>query len=188
MRLKESCRQSASVLTVSVLARPGTPSSNTCPPVMSPMSSRSIICFWPTITCPACAKSGSMTADSCCMRSVRSRMSVAGCADTGAFPPETEGAEANTKTAGLSEASPISGVVGGQLARPHRLVAPLGRDAAVLGEATVERALHAADRVQLGGDAPERQPAAAAARVPEAVVAHLPHGEHLGPPSVHSAV
>ena len=48
----EACRRArtASVLTVSVLARPGTPSSSTWPPASSATSSRSSIASWPTIT------------------------------------------------------------------------------------------------------------------------------------------
>src|SRR5919205_2740081 len=41
---------SATVLTVSVLARPGTPSSSTWPPVSSATSTRSSIASWPTTT------------------------------------------------------------------------------------------------------------------------------------------
>src|SRR6266478_417749 len=80
MRLNESWRHSERVFTVSVLASPGTPSSSTWPPVIRPISSRSIICRCPTITWPACASSASTNADSCWMRSLRRRMSVAGCA------------------------------------------------------------------------------------------------------------
>src|SRR5207248_22916 len=67
-----------SVFTVSVLASPGTPSSSTCPPVINPIRSRSIICRCPTMTCAACWISASTNADSCWMRSLRRRMSVAG--------------------------------------------------------------------------------------------------------------
>src|SRR3954454_17149893 len=49
-RLNEPPRTSATVLTVSVLARPGTPSSSTCPPARSATSTRSSIASWPTIT------------------------------------------------------------------------------------------------------------------------------------------
>src|SRR5438552_15331383 len=145
MRLKESCRQSESVLTVSVFASPGTPSSSTCPPVMRPMSSLSIICFWPTITCPACAKSASTKADSCWMRSFKRRISLAGWTDTGlwiyhrnnrkvrSFPPRPEGSEAQDqerrREAGQHRPShqhgggggaPVAGVGGRrQVARAH---------------------------------------------------------------------
>ena len=45
---------SASVRTVSVLARPGTPSSNTCPPVSRLMSNRSTMYSWPTTRLATC--------------------------------------------------------------------------------------------------------------------------------------
>src|SRR3954453_11569136 len=50
MRRKLPPSTSASVLTVSVLARPGTPSSSTWPPAISATSSRSSIASCPTIT------------------------------------------------------------------------------------------------------------------------------------------
>src|SRR5215208_406110 len=49
-RLNEPPSTSATVLTVSVLARPGTPSSRTWPPARSATSTRSSIASWPTIT------------------------------------------------------------------------------------------------------------------------------------------
>src|SRR3954451_18666024 len=49
-RLNEPPSTSATVLTVSVLARPGTPSSRTWPPASSATSTRSSIASWPTIT------------------------------------------------------------------------------------------------------------------------------------------
>ena len=49
-RLKLPPITSASVLTVSVLARPGTPSSSTWPPASTATSTRSSIASWPTIT------------------------------------------------------------------------------------------------------------------------------------------
>src|SRR4051794_30437780 len=49
-RLKEPPSTSATVFTVRVLARPGTPSSRTCPPARSATSTRSSIASWPTIT------------------------------------------------------------------------------------------------------------------------------------------
>src|SRR5262245_38275992 len=49
-RLKLPPSTSATVLTVSVLARPGTPSSSTWPPARSATSTRSSIASWPTIT------------------------------------------------------------------------------------------------------------------------------------------
>src|SRR3954447_10604356 len=49
-RLNEPPSTSATVLTVSVLARPGTPSSSTWPPARSATSTRSSIASWPTIT------------------------------------------------------------------------------------------------------------------------------------------
>ena len=49
-RLKEPPSTSASVRTVSVLARPGTPSSRTWPPASSATSTRSSIASWPTTT------------------------------------------------------------------------------------------------------------------------------------------
>ena len=49
-RLKSSFSARASVLTVSVFASPGAPSSSTCPPHSRPMNTRSIISSWPTIT------------------------------------------------------------------------------------------------------------------------------------------
>ncbi len=51
------------VLTVSVLARPGTPSSRTCPPVSMPIRMRSIMAFWPTMTLATSAFSFSTKAD-----------------------------------------------------------------------------------------------------------------------------
>src|SRR5919202_1693788 len=50
-RLNEPPSTSATVLTVSVLASPGTPSSRTCPPARSATSTRSSMASWPTITC-----------------------------------------------------------------------------------------------------------------------------------------
>ena len=49
---RRNCRRApaASVLTVSVLASPGTPSSSTWPPASSATSRRSSIASWPTIT------------------------------------------------------------------------------------------------------------------------------------------
>src|SRR6478752_6758584 len=49
-RLKLPPSTSATVLTVSVLARPGTPSSSTCPPASRATRTRSSIASWPTIT------------------------------------------------------------------------------------------------------------------------------------------
>src|SRR3954452_5017669 len=49
-RLKEPPSTSATVFTVRVLARPGTPSSRTCPPARRATSTRSSIASWPTIT------------------------------------------------------------------------------------------------------------------------------------------
>src|SRR5262245_10884812 len=49
-RLTEPPRTSATVLTVSVLARPGTPSSSTWPPASRATSTRSSIASWPTMT------------------------------------------------------------------------------------------------------------------------------------------
>src|SRR3954470_18241507 len=49
-RLNEPPRTSATVLTVSVLARPGTPSSSTWPPARRATITRSSIASWPTIT------------------------------------------------------------------------------------------------------------------------------------------
>src|SRR4051812_3285559 len=49
-RLNEPPSTSATVLTVSVLASPGTPSSSTWPPARSATSTRSSIASWPTIT------------------------------------------------------------------------------------------------------------------------------------------
>src|SRR4051794_38133997 len=49
-RLNEPPSTSATVLTVSVLARPGTPSSSTWPPARSATSTRSSMASWPTIT------------------------------------------------------------------------------------------------------------------------------------------
>jgi hypothetical protein len=50
MRLNVPPRTSATVLTVSVLARPGTPSRRTWPPASSATSTRSSIASWPTMT------------------------------------------------------------------------------------------------------------------------------------------
>src|SRR3954468_20604281 len=50
MRRNVPPRTSASVLTVSVLASPGTPSSSTWPPASSATSRRSSIASWPTMT------------------------------------------------------------------------------------------------------------------------------------------
>src|SRR3954470_20621406 len=49
-RLNDPPRTSATVFTVSVLARPGTPSSRTWPPASNATSTRSSIASWPTIT------------------------------------------------------------------------------------------------------------------------------------------
>ena len=49
-RLNEPPSTSATVLTVSVFASPGTPSSSTWPPARSATSTRSSIASWPTIT------------------------------------------------------------------------------------------------------------------------------------------
>src|SRR3954468_7403784 len=49
-RLKDPPRTSATVLTVSVLASPGTPSRSTWPPASSATSTRSSIASWPTMT------------------------------------------------------------------------------------------------------------------------------------------
>src|SRR3954447_18004878 len=49
-RLNEPPSTSETVLTVRVLARPGTPSSRTCPPASSATITRSSIASWPTIT------------------------------------------------------------------------------------------------------------------------------------------
>src|ERR1051325_8642278 len=48
MREKLMRRHSATVRTASVFARPGTPSSRMCPPVSSPIISRSTMTSWPT--------------------------------------------------------------------------------------------------------------------------------------------
>src|SRR3954451_9396737 len=50
MRLNDPPRTIASVRTVSVLARPGTPSSSTWPPVSSATSTRSSMASWPITT------------------------------------------------------------------------------------------------------------------------------------------
>ena len=50
MRLKLPPTTDASVLIVSVLASPGTPSSSTWPPASSATSTRSSIASWPMIT------------------------------------------------------------------------------------------------------------------------------------------
>src|SRR6266542_890 len=50
MRLNEPLSTSASVLMVSVLARPGTPSSSRWPPARSAMKTRSSMASWPTTT------------------------------------------------------------------------------------------------------------------------------------------
>src|SRR3954467_5629386 len=79
-RLKEPPSTSATVLTVSVLASPGTPSSSTWPPARSATSTRSSIASWPTITrlisnrapsrasCAARSGRGSRSASSACSR------------------------------------------------------------------------------------------------------------------------
>ena len=66
-RRNEPPSTSASVLTVSVLASPGTPSSSTWPPASSATSSRSSIASWPTITrlssYSACLEAGARVVD-----------------------------------------------------------------------------------------------------------------------------
>ena len=52
MRAKRALIASQRVRTVSVLARPGTPSSRTWPPVRRPIKIRSIMYDWPTMTLP----------------------------------------------------------------------------------------------------------------------------------------
>ncbi len=55
MRLKERCRIFDTVLTSSVLARPGTPTSRQWPRLNMAMSNCSMTSFWPTITLPICS-------------------------------------------------------------------------------------------------------------------------------------
>ena len=57
MRLKERLEISATVLTSSVLASPGTPTSSTCPRANSPISSSSTTLSWPMITLPISPRS-----------------------------------------------------------------------------------------------------------------------------------
>src|SRR5262245_7662178 len=52
MRLKERARIFETVLTRSVLARPGTPTSRQWPRLNSAISNCSTTCFWPTMTLP----------------------------------------------------------------------------------------------------------------------------------------
>jgi hypothetical protein len=68
---------SDSVLTVSVLARPGTPSSRMCPPVSIPIKMRSSIAFWPMMTLPTSALILSMKADCLWTSSFMTRTSMA---------------------------------------------------------------------------------------------------------------
>ena len=76
MRLNLPCIVCASVFIASVLARPGTPSSNICPLASKPISRRSVICFCPTITRFISIVIRSVKALSRWMRSLSSRMSV----------------------------------------------------------------------------------------------------------------
>src|SRR5690606_18727821 len=76
MRWKRAATARARVETVSVLARPGTPSSRTCPPLRSPMSRRSTMCSCPTTTRRTSASRGSTNALSRSIRSARSVMSA----------------------------------------------------------------------------------------------------------------
>ncbi len=55
MRLNSSDSASASVRIISVLARPGTPTSRQCPWANMATSSSSITCCWPTITRDNCS-------------------------------------------------------------------------------------------------------------------------------------
>ena len=73
-RLKEPPRTSETVLTVSVLARPGTPSSRTWPPASSATITRSSIASWPTIT--RLISNSAVSSASCASRAgLRSRRS-----------------------------------------------------------------------------------------------------------------
>ena len=56
MRLNGSSSTSLSVRTSSVLPRPGTPSSNTCPPANSAINVPSTMASWPTIILPISAR------------------------------------------------------------------------------------------------------------------------------------
>jgi hypothetical protein len=56
MRLNVVRTVSASVRTVSVFARPGTPSSSTWPPVRSAISRRSTMVCCPTTRSPTCSR------------------------------------------------------------------------------------------------------------------------------------
>src|SRR5690606_8032037 len=58
MRLNCACSVSARALMVVVLARPGTPSSSTCPLESRPISRRWMRCCWPTTTLAICSKTG----------------------------------------------------------------------------------------------------------------------------------
>ncbi len=64
------------VLTVSVLARPGTPSSSTWPPVSKPMSTRWTISSWPTMTFLTSWRSASVKALSRWTMSLMARTSI----------------------------------------------------------------------------------------------------------------
>ena len=66
----------ATVVSVRVLARPGTPSSNTWPPVSRPMRIRSTICFWPTMTLPTSRLTSSTKPLSALIRALSSWMST----------------------------------------------------------------------------------------------------------------
>ena len=56
IRLKDTSKMSAKVLTISVLARPGTPSSRQCPRVKIAANICSIVSVWPTMTLASSAR------------------------------------------------------------------------------------------------------------------------------------
>ena len=64
-RLNDSPRQSASDRTMSVLARPGTPTSKQCPPASTQVSNSSTTVCWPTMTRPSCEEISRAAAWTC---------------------------------------------------------------------------------------------------------------------------
>ena len=76
MRLNLPLTAVDKVLIANVFAKPGKPSSSTCPPASIPMSRRSIMVFCPTMTLPVSSMRVSTKALSMYMRSLRACMST----------------------------------------------------------------------------------------------------------------
>src|SRR5215218_31257 len=151
-RLNEPPRTSATVLTVSVFARPGTPSSSTWPPASSATRTRSSIASWPTITrlisnsadssasCAVLAALGSSSRSSARRRRSSGDTAIVsvllGCADPAGLGPErhVEGTPISvayhddldlvTRLAGVHGSGHIVRLAHVGVADPHDPVAP----------------------------------------------------------------